>query len=218
MRRRLFSSFASQNNTTFPLLSWNRRRPCLIQPSAEVGLLGICEDRNSSFKQGSSAAPSLIRKYFREPAVNTWCELGFDVDKHIVDYGDVVPLTNDHAGIEAASSASLRKILEAGLVPLTLGGDHSISFSTIKTIRKHIGQPLVIIHFDAHPGSRLGSYCRRSLVVFLSTNNNPYRACSCCLAFLLFCLQTFTSITMVTSTHTHVHLHVCSKCLVSVLS
>ena len=150
MRRRLFSSVVP----TFPFLSWYQRRPSTLIHTAKVGLLGIREDRNSSFKQGSAAAPALIRKYFHEPAVNTWCELGFDVDKHIVDYGDVVPVTNDHAGIEAASSVPLGKILEAGLVPLILGGDHSISFSTIKTIRKHVGQPLVIVHFDAHPGNK----------------------------------------------------------------
>lgn len=140
MKRRLFSS-------------WYQRRPHLIQPTAKVGLLGICEDRNSSFRQGSAAAPTLIRKFFKEPAVNTWCESGFDVNKHIVDYGDVVPVHNNHAGIEAVSSVPLEKIQEASLIPLILGGDHSISFSIIKTIRKYVGQPLVIVHFDAHPGS-----------------------------------------------------------------
>ena len=148
MKRRLFSS-------------WYQRRPKLIQPTAKVGLLGICEDRNSSFRQGSAAAPTLIRKYFKETAVNTWCESGFDVNDIIVDYGDVVPMNNNHAGIEAASSVPLGKIQEAGLIPLILGGDHSISFSTIKTIRKHVGQPLVIVHFDAHPGS----FSQKSLTI-----------------------------------------------------
>jgi arginase len=37
-----------------------------------------------------------------------------------------------------------------GLVPLTLGRDHSITFATSKAARKFIGKPLVIVHFDAH--------------------------------------------------------------------
>lgn len=129
-----------------------RAQPPTFDPQLKIGLLGVSEDRNSSFCRGPAQAPALIRQYFTESAVNTWCELGFDVAKKIVDYGDVVPPTRHHKGIEEATAATLQRIMDNRHIPLTLGGDHSITFSLVKTIQKHRGSgPLVIVHFDAHP-------------------------------------------------------------------
>jgi arginase len=34
---------------------------------------------------------------------------------------------------------------------LVLGGDHSISFPVVRAITEHLGGPVDILHFDAHP-------------------------------------------------------------------
>jgi arginase len=117
-----------------------------------IGLIGIQEDRNSSYQTGPHKAPALIRKHFLEPAVNTWSELGIDVFDSIVDFGDIQPPNSNHSEIFRAVNPYIQEMQEThGLVPLTLGGDHSITFSTCKAVRKFINKPLVIIHFDAHP-------------------------------------------------------------------
>lgn len=117
-----------------------------------IGLIGIQEDRNSSFQTGPQKAPALIRKHFLEPAVNSWSELGIDVFDSIVDFGDIQPTKSSHSDIFAAVNPSIQEMQEIhGLVPLTLGGDHSITFSTCKAVRRFINSPLVIVHFDAHP-------------------------------------------------------------------
>ena len=110
------------------------------------------EDRNSSFARGPANAPALIRKFFREPAVNTCCELGFDVGSRLVDFGDVTPVGRDHASITAAVSGRVAEILRTPhMTPLFLGGDHSVSFALIKAVQQHVGRPLTVVHFDAHP-------------------------------------------------------------------
>lgn len=122
------------------------------QTSPRIGLIGVIEDRNSSFLTGPSRAPDLIRKYFLESAVNSWSELGIDVHHSIVDFGNVVPVKKHHESIYKAVSPSMEEMQQThSLTPLTLGGDHSITFSMCKAVRKQVGKPLVIVHFDAHP-------------------------------------------------------------------
>lgn len=117
-----------------------------------IGLIGLLEDRNSSYQTGPRKAPTLIRKHFLETAVNTWSELGIDVFDSIVDFGDVQPPNSSHSDIFRTVNPYMQEMQEIhGLVPLTLGGDHSITFSTCKAVRSFINKPLVIIHFDAHP-------------------------------------------------------------------
>jgi arginase family enzyme len=116
-----------------------------------VGLIGILEDRNGSYRQGPSKAPPIIRQHFFEPAVNTWSELGIEVSERITDFGDFTPESRTHDDIFRSIGAQIDILQRVqGLVPLTLGGDHSITFATSKAVRKFIGKPLVIVHFDAH--------------------------------------------------------------------
>ena len=117
-----------------------------------IGLIGLPEDRNSSYQLGASKAPILIRQHFLNPAVNTWSELGVDVHDKIVDYGDIQPEQRHHVDIFDAIKVEMGEMQQIdGLIPLTLGGDHSITFSTCKAVREFVGKPIVIVHFDAHP-------------------------------------------------------------------
>ena len=65
------------------------------------------------------------------------------------DLGDL-PLPN-------TSLASMRSVLEAQAASLLgrhhmvwLGGDHSITLSLLRAYRAWLGQPLAVLHFDAH--------------------------------------------------------------------
>ncbi|CAI7830132.1 unnamed protein product [Closterium sp. NIES-54] len=40
---------------------------------------------------------------------------------------------------------------QSPLAPLVLGGDHSISFPVVRAVSEHLGGPVDILHFDAHP-------------------------------------------------------------------
>jgi len=68
---------------------------------------------------------------------------------HAIDLGDL-PIPN-------TSLPAMRAALEAQLPGLLarhhlawLGGDHSITLSLLRAYRAHLGQPLAVLHFDAH--------------------------------------------------------------------
>ena len=66
------------------------------------------------------------------------------------DYGDI-PIQN---GSYEYSFASMRKgigeILDAGCVPITFGGDHSISYPLISELCARHKKRVGVLHFDAH--------------------------------------------------------------------
>lgn len=37
---------------------------------------------------------------------------------------------------------------------LTLGGDHSIALPALRALKEAYGQPIAVVHFDAHLGKR----------------------------------------------------------------
>jgi arginase len=117
-----------------------------------IGVMGVLEDRNSSYLRGPMKAPPIIRKYFYNAAVNTTSELGYDVSKYLLDMGDITPIGKTHEDIYEAVSGVISDIVTVkNLVPVTLGGDHSITFSLCRAVRDVVGVPLTIVHFDAHP-------------------------------------------------------------------
>ena len=115
-----------------------------------VDLIGMPTDMHSSFLRGPAKAPPLIRAALFSPhgnnASESGLELGAEIDLH--DCGDL-PLTEsleDDERITQAVTASLK----AGSVPISLGGDHSITFPILRAIEARHG-PVDILHFDAHP-------------------------------------------------------------------
>jgi agmatinase len=66
----------------------------------------------------------------------------------ILDAGDLEFQTADSHFEEIESSIAL--LLENHLSPISLGGDHAITYPIIKAFRKNYSH-LSILHFDAHP-------------------------------------------------------------------
>lgn len=93
--------------------------------------------------EGIRAASVLLRPYNPSQDVNIFDHLSG------VDYGDfsVVPgyLPESHAKIEAG----MRPLLAAGVTPLVLGGDHSITLPQLRAVADIFG-PVALIQFDSH--------------------------------------------------------------------
>lgn len=111
-----------------------------------IGLIGLCSDENSSYLRGAAEAPPLIREALFCDASNLWSESGLDLgaEEIFFDAGDLAP----------ASPTELEDAIDALLVrklrPLSLGGDHSITWPIIRAIAG-AHPALSILHFDAHP-------------------------------------------------------------------
>lgn len=127
-------------------------------------ILGIPFDANSSFMRGPAQAPPLIREAMLSDASNLWTETGVDLgaEDAYVDAGDLdLSETNAFAEIETA----VEQLLDEGLRPICLGGDHSTTYPIVRAFSRMYSQ-LTIVHFDAHPdlydefeGSKLSHAC-----------------------------------------------------------
>jgi agmatinase len=119
-------------------------------PRPVASLLGVPWDASSSFQRGSAAAPPAIRSALWSPSSNTWNERGDDVSQaeRLVDAGDL-ELPEDGAEARHRIEAGVRQQLEAGRVPLVLGGDHSITYPVLRAWQGR-GPAPTVLHFDAH--------------------------------------------------------------------
>ena len=127
-------------------------------------ILGVPLDINSSWLRGTSGAPPIIRIAFHSDSSNSWTETGVELDAEGMyeDAGDLkFTAENDFGVIEA----KVGELLDQGLRPVCLGGDHSVTSAIIRAFGKRI-PGLTVIHFDAHPdlydefeGSRQSHAC-----------------------------------------------------------
>jgi agmatinase len=67
----------------------------------------------------------------------------------IVDYGDAPVLPADPASSHEAIESTVSEVLEAGAVPIVLGGDHGITEPDIRACSNKHG-PVGLVHFDTH--------------------------------------------------------------------
>lgn len=118
--------------------------------NTKLALIGIRYDDNSSFMKGAGDAPPQIRAAFRSEASNLWSETGVDLSSETTffDAGDIESV----AGTEILSliEESVYTLLNDGLAPICLGGDHSITYPVVKAFARKY-KDLSILHFDAHP-------------------------------------------------------------------
>ncbi len=137
--------------------------PNAVKPGTPV-ILGIPFDANSSWLRGAAGAPPIIRVALNSISSNLWTETGVDLGAEGVycDAGDL-KFTFDEPF--AAIERKVGEMLDKGLRPVCLGGDHSITLPIVRAFGKHI-PGLTILHFDAHPdlydeleGNRLSHAC-----------------------------------------------------------
>jgi len=116
----------------------------------DVALLGIPFDGGVSYRPGPRFAPreirqhsSLIRPYHPVHDISP-----FDILR-VADTGDVdtnpLNIEDTYARVRTAVGA----ILEAGAIPICVGGDHSLSLPILRAIVERQG-PVGLVHVDSH--------------------------------------------------------------------
>jgi agmatinase len=116
----------------------------------KLALIGIRYDENSSFTKGAADAPPQIRAALRSDAWNLTTENGTDLsgDSTFFDAGDIEPVPGSE--MSALIENSLYTLIADGLMPISLGGDHSITYPVVRAFARKYNN-LSILHFDAHP-------------------------------------------------------------------
>lgn len=127
-------------------------------------LIGIPFDGQSSYMRGPGDAPVKIREALACDASNKWTELGVDLGA-LGTYDDAGDLAFSEKEAFAAIESGIGKLLDAGKRPVSLGGDHSITYPIVKAVARKYPE-LTIFHFDAHPdlydefeGNKLSHAC-----------------------------------------------------------
>jgi agmatinase len=67
----------------------------------------------------------------------------------VVDYGDAPVVPADPVASHAAIERTVGEVVDAGAVPIVLGGDHSVAEPDVRACAKRAG-PLGLVQFDAH--------------------------------------------------------------------
>lgn len=117
---------------------------------ARLAILGIRYDENSSFTKGAADAPPQIRAALRSDAWNLTAENGTDLsgDNVFFDAGDIEPVSG--SDMFTLIENSVYTLIADGMAPISLGGDHSITFPIVRAFARKY-KDLSVVHFDAHP-------------------------------------------------------------------
>lgn len=119
-------------------------------PNALPTLIGLPYDASSSFLRGPALAPARIREELHSSQSNGCSENGLRVigDDGIGDVGDLVLPANGEA--RSMIESGIRALIESGGRPLSLGGDHSVSYPVLRAVGPFVPD-LTILQIDAHP-------------------------------------------------------------------
>ena len=122
---------------------------------ADVVILGAPFDGGTSYRAGTSFGTQAIRMtdYLPHDGSRPSLALRTDglTDLNVYDAGDVEMYSGDIEVALPALEAAVQKVVSAGAIPVSLGGDHSIAYPDAKGCANVLGQGRVwMIHFDAH--------------------------------------------------------------------
>jgi agmatinase len=119
--------------------------------SADVVVSGIPFDNAVTYRPGARLGPRAIRAGSVQLAELKPFPYGFDLHDHlkIIDYGDCRLDSHRAETITGDITAHIRNILKHDAIPLSLGGDHFVTYPILKAIAEKHG-PVALVHFDAH--------------------------------------------------------------------
>jgi len=118
-----------------------------------IGLFGVPYDGTTSFRPGTRFGPAAIREVSQ--GLETYCpQLEMDLeDLAFADLGAVdIPFGAPEPVVEAVRQAT-GTVLDLGLKPLMLGGEHSISSGAVAAVAEQ-HPDLVLVQLDAHADLR----------------------------------------------------------------
>lgn len=115
----------------------------------QVAMVGMPMDLGVTNRTGSRFGPRALRAIERIGPYNHVLETAPVHELRVADIGDVpfasrYRLEQSHEDIERR----IRQVVDAGVAPLSVGGDHSISHPILRAVGRD--RPVGMIHIDAH--------------------------------------------------------------------
>ena len=151
MRQRVQSYSKFMDLKTFSgIATFFRANLCVDWTEVDVALVGLPTDVGLTQRTGARHGPREIRNQscnvlYYNPLTKV---IPFELAR-VADIGDA-PLISafDLGHVVAEIHAFYVKLHEAGIVPITAGGDHSITYPILKAIGA--ARPVGLVHIDAH--------------------------------------------------------------------
>ncbi|MDB9818477.1 agmatinase [Pelagibacterales bacterium] len=118
----------------------------------DVAIIGVPFDAGTSYRPGARFGPQAVRQASRQLRTNY--HPNYDVEpfkvQQVADAGDITcnPFNIDEAikQIEDGATDLLSRVENI----ITIGGDHTIALPLLRAVNKKCGQPVALVHFDAH--------------------------------------------------------------------
>jgi len=115
----------------------------------DVAIVGAPMDDLVSDCPGTRFAPRAIRGAGVGPGRHLEAGLDPFAQLRVVDFGDAPVIPADAVRSHAAIEATVGQVLAAGVMPVVLGGDHSITEPAVRACAAVHG-PVGMVHFDTH--------------------------------------------------------------------
>ena len=115
------------------------------------GIVGVPFDGTTSYIPGARFGPRSVREAsYNFERYNLI--LDKNINTEIYDFGDLEVVHGNFKKTCSNLEQTISEILDLGLIPLIIGGDHSISCCVLKALNKNDlnFHDITIIHFDAH--------------------------------------------------------------------
>jgi agmatinase len=116
----------------------------------DAAAVGIPFDTATSFRPGARFGPeavrsasALLRPYHPAFGVDVLASIS------VADYGDLPVAPGDTVGTYRRIEEGLAPLVDAGVFPLVIGGDHSITLAELRALAVRHG-PMALVHLDAH--------------------------------------------------------------------
>ncbi len=133
-------------------------QPLVLDPArlegVDVAVVGAPFDDGTSHRPGARFGPRAIRAWddegrFGRPHLRSGLDPFAVLD--VVDHGDSEPAPGDLVRSHAQLAAVLGGVLDAGAMPLVLGGDHSIALPTMRALaERHGPDGYAVVQLDTH--------------------------------------------------------------------
>jgi agmatinase len=111
--------------------------------------VGAPTDDLVSDRPGTRFAPRAIRAASCPPGPHLEAKVDAFRELRIVDYGDAAVVPADAGRTHEAIEQLVGEVVDAGVVPVVLGGDHSITEANVRAVASRRGS-VGLLHFDTH--------------------------------------------------------------------
>lgn len=140
------------NNTTKPYAGVSTFLDLPYKPDfdgLDVAIIGVPMDLGVTNRSGARFGPRAVRTVER---VGPYSHVLDEVPRAVLKAADIgdVPMRSRFSLAKSLEDieAFYKKLVAAGVTPLSVGGDHSISYSILKALGER--EPVGMVHIDAH--------------------------------------------------------------------